>query len=117
MSLTVNGELLSLDIDERRGAVRITPVACDGVVDHELWLEDAEGATVVHFRNQVQAPAFLSDNVDAGVVQSYVEQTAAFALANIKTILEAHQEDNVAAAIQQAADLLPPAPPLGEVGG
>jgi hypothetical protein len=71
-------------------------------------VEDAGEATVVHLRNRIQPPSWLAENVDTEVLlRVYIEQTAAFALANIKTILEALQEGNVAQAIRDAAVVVP----------
>lgn len=108
-SLTVEGRLEHLSLEDRRGAVVVRPLDGDGEIAHELQLDErAPAATVVHFRNRVSFPAWLADTVDAGLLQVYVETTAHFALAMIKAILHAGQQDNIAEAGRRAQQQLRP---------
>lgn len=114
VDVTVDGELLDLDLQARRGTVRLRFRDSTGSIDHRLELEAVDEVTVLHLRNRVLPPPWLADHVDETVVRRYVEHTAEFAMANIKTILEAHQEDAVALARRRAAEELPAPADLGQ---
>lgn len=117
VSTTVDGKLLDMDLEQRRGRLRLEFRDSDGVIDHELELDRAGEATVVHLRNRVTPPSWLATAVDTDTVRRYVEETAAFALTMIKAILEAHQEGNLAAAARRAAEVLGPPADLGQPRG
>jgi uncharacterized membrane protein len=99
--VTVEGRLVDLDLDERRGAIEVHFPDGDGVIAHELRVEDAGDASVVTFRNAVTLPSWLAESVPLAVTRRYVELTAAFALETIKTILEADAEGSIAEAVRR----------------
>lgn len=107
-SLTVEGHLERLSLEDWRGAVVVRPLDGDGEIAHELELDPRGAATLVHFRNRVVLPTWLADTVDATFLREYLEATSHFALGTIKAILHAGQEGNVAEAVRMAAQQLGP---------
>lgn len=93
--LTVEGELIDLDLDARQAAVRIVPVGGGGSIEHRLSVDGSLRRSVVHFWNRVEAPGWLSRSVSDRLLYRFLDHTAAFALANIRDILELREEDNV----------------------
>jgi uncharacterized membrane protein len=94
--LTVEGELLDADLEERRATVRIVPLDGDGAIEHRLWVEPSGDGAVVHFWNRIEPPGWLAGAVSDQLVEAFVEHTARFALDNIRAILENGDEDAVA---------------------
>jgi hypothetical protein len=101
LSLAVEGEMVEFDPDGMRAAIVVRPAGLPaeegGLLEHELSVEDLGDACVLHFRNRLQLPAWIPPEVvgDA-LVRHLFDQTAAFALANIRFILEASLESGVA---------------------
>lgn len=104
VAVTVEGRLIDLDLEGGRGAIVVEFPDGDGEIAHELLVEDAGGASVVHFRNAVTLPSWLAETLPIEVPRRYLELTAEFALATIKTILEARAEDAVDEALRRALD-------------
>jgi uncharacterized membrane protein len=117
VTATVDGRMLDMDLESRRGRLRLEFRDSDGRIDHELELDDVDDRTVVHLRNRVVPPPWLAATVGGATIRRYVEETADFALAMIKAILEAHQEGNVAAAAHRAAETLAEPAELGQPRG
>lgn len=93
LSLVVEGEMLEFDPPGRRAAIVVRPVGAPDVDDcqleHELWVEDLGDASVLHFLNRLTLPDWLpADLAGNNLVRHLFDQTAAFALANIRFILE-----------------------------
>ncbi len=107
VKLTVEGELIELDLEARRAAVRIVPTGGDGSIEHRLWVDASGAGSVVHFWNRVELPQWLSRGVGEGLVARFVDHTATFALANIKDILEHGEEHNVSRLSLMASQELP----------
>jgi hypothetical protein len=108
--LTVEGELIDLDLDARQAAVRIVPVGGGGSIEHRLSVDGSRDRSVVHFWNRVETPGWLASSVSDQLLYRFLDHTAAFALANIRDILELGEEDNVRRLETIASrDLAPPA--------
>ncbi|GAC1364400.1 MAG: hypothetical protein NVSMB32_06920 [Actinomycetota bacterium] len=89
VSLTVEGEMVEYDEAGMRAVIMVRPVDAEGLLEHELYVEDLQDASVLHFRNRLTLPSWVpSDVVDDDFVRHLLDQTAAFALANIRYILE-----------------------------
>lgn len=112
VSMTMEGELVGLDLEARRGSIVVRPVDGDGEIVHELQLEDRGHATVVHFRNRVTPPTWLAESVSHGFLQTYVEAAAHFALGMVRAVLHAGEEDGIRRAQERAAAVVPPPEPL-----
>jgi hypothetical protein len=93
--LTVEGELVDLDVEQRRATVRIVPVGGDGAIEHRLWVEPTPAGAIVHFWNDVDPPQWLAANVGEPLIEAFIDHTATFALANIRDILEHHEEEGI----------------------
>lgn len=107
--VTVEGELVDVDPEARCATVRIVPADGDGALEHRLAVEPSgDGSSVVHFWNRIDLPSWLSGTLGNGVVGSFVDHTAEFALANIKVILEHGEEDNLRRLDRIANRDLPP---------
>jgi len=89
VSLTVEGEMVHYDEAGMRAAIAVRPIDAGGLLEHELWVEDLGDACVLHFRNRLTLPSWVPVELVAdGFVHHLLDQTSAFALANIKYILE-----------------------------
>jgi hypothetical protein len=110
--LTVEGELIDVDLDARQAAVRIVPVGGGGSIEHRLSVDGLRRGSVVHFWNRVETPAWLSRTVSDRLLYRFLDNTAVFALANIRDILERGEEDGVRRLAAIAGDEVP-APALG----
>jgi hypothetical protein len=93
--LTVEGELVDLDLERRAATVRIVPVSGDGSLEHRLRVDPSPAGAVVHFWNDIDPPRWLAATVSDALIEAFVGHTATFALANIRDILERHEEDAV----------------------
>jgi Polyketide cyclase / dehydrase and lipid transport len=93
--ITVEGELVDVDLGARQATVRVVPVETDGVLEHRLSVEHAEAGSVAHFWNEVELPTWLSTTLGEDLIHRFLDHTAVFALANIKAVLENGEEDNV----------------------
>jgi hypothetical protein len=93
--LTVEGELIELDLDARQAAVRIVPVGGGGSIEHRLSVEGSRRRSVVRFWNRVETPGWLASSVSDRLIYRFLDHTATFALANIRDILELGEEENV----------------------
>lgn len=110
VSLTVEGEMVHYDEAGMRAAITVRPVGARGLLEHELWVEDLGDTCVLHFRNKLTLPPWVPDAVMAdGFVHHLLDQTSAFALANIKYILEAGAGPIVREFMTVARGQLPPA--------
>ena len=100
LSLAVEGEMVEFDPAGMRAAIAVRPAgvpAEGGLLEHELSVEDLGDACVLHFRNRIRLPDWIPPEVVGdGLVRHLFDQTAAFALANIRYILEASLESHVA---------------------
>jgi len=101
LSLAVEGEMVEFDPDGMRAAIAVRPAGVPagegGLLEHELSVEDLGDACVLHFRNRLRLPDWIPPEVVGdGLVRHLFDQTAAFALANIRYILEASLESEVA---------------------
>jgi hypothetical protein len=89
VSLTVEGEMIDYDENGMRAAIAVRPINSTGLLEHELWVEDLQDECVLHFRNRLTLPPWIpSEVVDDSFVHHLLDQTSAFALSNIKYILE-----------------------------
>lgn len=96
VSLPIEGEMVELDEAGMRALLRVGPIGADGLLEHELVVEDVGDASVIHFRNRVTLPGWLPpEAVSDELVRHLLDQTAAFALANIKYILENDSESRI----------------------
>jgi hypothetical protein len=96
VSLTVEGEMLEFDLPGRRAAIAVRPVGTEGLLEHELYVEDLGNSSVVHFNNRLTLPAWLpTEIVSDELIRHLFDQTSSFALANIKYILESHSEAGI----------------------
>jgi hypothetical protein len=101
LSLAVEGEMVEFDPPGMRAAIVVRPAGAPaeagGLLEHELSVEDLGDACVLHFRNRLLLPDWIPPEVVGdGLVRHLFDQTAAFALANIRYILEASLESGVA---------------------
>ncbi|MEA2592840.1 MAG: Polyketide cyclase / dehydrase and lipid transport, partial [Actinomycetota bacterium] len=101
LSLAVEGEMVEFDPPGMRAAIVVRPAGvpadAGGRLEHELSVEDLGDACVLHFRNRLHLPDWIPPEVAGdGLVRHLFDQTAAFALANIRYILEASLESGVA---------------------
>lgn len=104
VSLTVEGEMVHYDEAGMRAAIAVRPVGAEGLLEHELWVEDLDASCVLHFRNRLTLPSWVPVGVvDDGFVHHLLDQTSAFALANIKYILEATTGQSVRQFMRLAA--------------
>lgn len=108
VNLTVQGELVDIDIAARRALVRITPETGGGQIEHRLSVDDLGDGAAIHFWNRVAVPAWLAEAVSLDLVRRFLERTTSFALLMIKDILEGEHERDVAKAGEFAAGRLPP---------
>jgi hypothetical protein len=110
VTLPIEGEMVELDEAGRRAALRVGPIGADGLLEHELVVEDLGDGSVIHFRNRVTLPAWVPpEAVSDELVRHLLDQTAAFALANIKYILENASESQILDFMALAGrHLLPP---------
>ena len=109
VNLAVEGEMVEWDPAGRRAAIAVRPVGvpaeAGGLLEHELFVEDIGDGCVLHFRNRLTLPEWIPDEaVGDGLIRHLLDQTSAFALANIKYILEACLESSV----RSFADLVRP---------
>jgi hypothetical protein len=100
LSLPVEGEMVEYDLPGMRAAIVVRPVGipagAGGLLEHSLAVEDLGDAAVLHFRNRLTLPAWVPPEViDDDLVRHLFDETASFALANIKYILEAGLESRV----------------------
>jgi hypothetical protein len=107
--LTVEGQLVDIDVRALQGTVRIEPVGGGGAIEHRLAVEelppDGQGEparSLLRFWNRVEVPEWLSSNVSDSLIRRFVDHTASFALANIKDILE-HGEEGQLRQLQRVA--------------
>ncbi|MGH2719821.1 MAG: SRPBCC family protein [Actinomycetota bacterium] len=112
VSLTVEGEMVHYDGPGMRAAIVVRPVVTGagvgGVLEHEVWVEDGGGVSVLHFRNRLTLPSWVpAALVTDGFVQHLLDQTSSFALANIKYILESASGTSVREFMKVAARYLP----------
>jgi hypothetical protein len=101
LSLAVEGEMVEYDPAGMRAAIVVRPAGVPteegGRLEHELWVEDLGDSCVLHFRNRLHLPGWIPPEVAGdGLVRHLFDQTAAFALANIRYILEGSLESAVA---------------------
>lgn len=100
LSLAVEAEMSQYDLDGMRAAIVVWPAAAPrgvaGVLEHSLFVEDLGGGAVVQFRNRLTLPDWVSPEVITDdMVRHLFDETASFALRNIKYILEEGLEDRV----------------------
>ena len=96
VTLPIEGEMVELDEAGMRAALKVGPVGADGLLEHELVVEDLGDGSVIHFRNRVTLPGWLPpEAVSDELVRHLLDQTAAFALENIKFILEHTSESRI----------------------
>ena len=96
VSLPVEGEMVEFDPAGMRASILVRPVGGDGLLEHELAVEDLGDASVLHFRNRLTLPPWIPHEVVADhLVRHLLDQTSSFALANIKHILESSGESRV----------------------
>lgn len=108
VSLTVEGEMVHYDEAGMRASIAVRPVGGEGLLEHELWVDDLGDSCVLHFRNRLTLPPWVPAGlVDDGFVHHLLDQTSAFALANIKYILESTPGQSVRAFMTLAAGHLP----------
>jgi hypothetical protein len=93
--LTVEGELVDVNLAARQAAVRIVPVSGGGSIEHRLSVDGSSNRSLVHFWNRVEAPGWLSGTVSDRLLYRFLDHTASFALANIRDILELGEEEAV----------------------
>ena len=101
LNLAVEGEMVEFDPAGRRAAIAVRPAGVPagegGLLEHELSVEDLGDSCVLHFRNRLRLPDWIPPEVVGdGLVRHLFDQTATFALANIRYILEASLESTVA---------------------
>jgi hypothetical protein len=129
--LTVEGELLDIDLQARQGTVRVVPVGGGGAIEHRLAVEElspdgqgapggpegaegreepvSHGGSLLRFWNRIEVPPWLSDNLSDSLIRRFIDHTASFALANIKDVLE-HGEEAEVRQLQHRARPHVPAP-------
>jgi Polyketide cyclase / dehydrase and lipid transport len=117
LSLAIEGEMVEFDPAGMRAAIVVRPdgasAGAGGLLEHELSVEDLGDTCVLHFRNRLHLPDWIPPEVVGdGLVRHLFDQTAAFALANIRYILEAGLESGVAGFAQLVRPQLVP-PRLG----
>lgn len=115
--LTVEGELVDVDLAHRAATVRVVPVGTDGVIEHRLSVQPSGDDAVVYFGNRIELPGWLAERVGEGLIRRFVDQTAVFALAVIKAVLEDGEEENLRGLEQAAARELPAPQPIDPAPG
>ncbi|HEX6419134.1 MAG TPA: SRPBCC family protein [Acidimicrobiales bacterium] len=115
--LTVEGELVDVDLAHRAATVRVVPVGTDGVIEHRLSVQPSGDDAVVYFGNRIELPGWLAERVGEGLIRRFVDQTAVFALAVIKAVLEDGEEENLRGLERAAASELPAPQPIDPAPG
>jgi hypothetical protein len=109
LNVPVVGEMAEYDPPGMRAAIVVWPVGVPpgegGVLEHSLAVEDLGGGAVLQFRNRLTLPDWVPPEViDDDLVRHLFDQTASFALANIKYILERGIESQVGSFAQLATN-------------
>lgn len=57
VSLTVEGEMVEYDEAGMRALITVRPVGAEGLLEHEVSVEDLQDVSVLHFRNRLTLPS------------------------------------------------------------
>lgn len=94
VGMAVEGELVTYDLAGRRAAIVVRPLRGEGLLEHDLDVQDQGGESVLHFRNRLTLPAWVPpDLISDAHIRHLFDQASLFALANIRFILESGTED------------------------
>ena len=113
LSLEVEGEMVEFDPAGRRATIVVRPAGAagneQGFLEHNLWVEDLGDTSLLHFRNRLTLPDWVPEEaISDGLVRHLFDQTANFALANIRYFLETEAEPAIHSFVETAGTYLNP---------